>query len=292
VAAGGRDVARIAGIIGADRPVRLGSDRLGAGDDAGERRPQRLVEPLAERARIGVERRRAGRNRGSGGQSGGGAPEAGEAADAIDQRDSGEPVAPAAAAAQLGELAVEAALLGQGGEQGQLALLAFLEPEQMGELAADQLCRRPAGGGGGGGRDNGEPKPGVRLPHPVGRGAQEVCLAFGVGSGCGIAGGADGPPGDGQGHAVLAGLGANPQIESPIPLGRDRAARDDDSEPPRKAGERGDLRHCERPAFLPAGGAVQRHQPRLGLDQPSFGVEPAADLVRRAHAASLATAAR
>ncbi len=54
VAARRGDVAGIAGIIVADRPLALGADRLGAGDDPGERRPQRLVEPLAERARLGL----------------------------------------------------------------------------------------------------------------------------------------------------------------------------------------------------------------------------------------------
>ena len=50
--AGHGDVARIAGIVAAQRPFRLLADRLGMGDDLVERPAQRLLEPLARTAPV------------------------------------------------------------------------------------------------------------------------------------------------------------------------------------------------------------------------------------------------
>src|SRR3954467_1226959 len=46
---GAGDVPRIIGIIAPDRPLALGMDAVGIGDDAPERRAQRAIEPGAER---------------------------------------------------------------------------------------------------------------------------------------------------------------------------------------------------------------------------------------------------
>ncbi len=132
----------------------------------------------------------------------------------------------------------------------------------------------------------------VRLPHPVGAGAQEIRLALGVGRRRGPARGPGDPAGDGEVDTAFPRLGANPQVEVGLALGGDGGARDDDPEPAGEPGQRRDLGHGQRPAFLAAGGAVKRHQPRLGLDQPAVGIDPAAHGVPGAHEASLATAAR
>ena len=118
MAAGGGDVAGIAGIIAAQRPFRLGAQPLGIVDDMGERRAQRLVEPLAE----GGDSRAATAAGGAGAaalgaQADGGAAKAGEAAHAVDQGHAGQQIAALAAGAQLGDLAFEAAMLGERGEQ-------------------------------------------------------------------------------------------------------------------------------------------------------------------------------
>ena len=87
-------------------------------------------------------------------------------------------IAALAAAAQLGDLAVERLVLGERGQDRQGAVAALAEAEQAGELLADQLGRIAADRGGGAGRERGQAKRVVRLPHPVGGGAQEIGLAL------------------------------------------------------------------------------------------------------------------
>jgi hypothetical protein len=184
-------------------------------------------------------------------------------------------------------------LLGQSGEQRQLAVGALLQPEQAGERLADQLGRHPARRGGGGGGQSREAQALVGFPHPVGGGAKEIRLALGLGAAPRHARRPRGPAGNVElDRSGLAGPRPHPQVEILIALGRNRGARDGDSEASREAGERGELRHRQRPLLFAAGGPVQRGEARIGLDQPPFAVDSAANGALGHHADSLARAAR
>jgi hypothetical protein len=219
------------------------------------------------------------------------AAKADEAAIAVDQGHAGKAEAAAPAVAKLGQLSFEAALLGEGGEDGKLAFLFLDQLEQTGELAADQFGRGLARRGGGGRREEGEAEAGIALPKPVGRGAEEVGLALAF-AGWGLAARRPlVPAGDGERDPVPLRSRPDPEVEVDLAVGGEGRARDGDGEPAGEPGQGRDLRDRDRPADFAAGTALKRRQPRIGLDQPPFGIDPAVDGAA-AHAASLATAAR
>ena len=72
-------------------------------------------------------------------------------------------------------------MLGERGEQRQVALPILVEAEQAGDLLADQVGGQPADRRGGARREGGDAQRVVGLPGPVGGGAQEIVLALGRG---------------------------------------------------------------------------------------------------------------
>ena len=285
------DVVGIAGIIAAERALGLGAEALGIVDDMGQRRAQSLIEALAERG-AGARRERLRRSLlhwdGFGLRDRRTA-EPCEIAAAVDQGDAGEAVAGQAATAQLDGLAVKAAMLGQSGQDRQAAVRIFEEAEQAGELLADEGGGRGADGRTGAGRQSGEAQAVVRLPGPVGGGAQEIGLTLLQRRRRGRARRAADPAGDGEGDLRPFRRGADPEIQILLAIGGDGGARDGDAEALGKAGKRGDLRHGEHAAGAATGLRLQSRQLRIGLDQPAIGVEPAGnDLRLAAHAASAA----
>ena len=183
-------------------------------------------------------------------------------------------------------------MLGERGQDRQRAFAALAEAEQASELLADQIGRIAADRGGGAGRERGQAQRVVRLPHPVGRGAQEIGLALDGWRGGGLPGLATSPAGDGERDLVAVRLGADPKIDVMLPIGGDGGAADRDAETTREPGQRGELRHGEHSARIPAGLGVKSGQRRIGGDQPAFGVDSALHGDRVAHAASEAGRAR
>ena len=238
------------------------------------RSPNAALSTPAGAASAGLSARPRRRRRGSG-----------EAAGAVDQRYAREREAAVAAAPQLGGLAVERLVLGQSGEDRQGAVRILLEAEQAGELLAQKRGRRAADRGRGTGRQSGEAERVVRLPGPVGCGAQEIGLALARRNRRGRARRPAGPARNGERDLLPLGRGAHPQIDVAVAVGGNGGARDGDAEPLGEPGERGDLRHGEHAAFAPAGLLVQGGECRIGGDQAAVGVEPAGDGVELGGAA-------
>ena len=188
-------------------------------------------------------------------------------------------------------------MLGERGQDRKRAVRALAEAEQAGELPADQIGRVAADRGGGARREQGEPQAVVRLPHPVGGGAQEIGLALGRRGRRGRARRSRRPAGDGERDLVAFGRGADPEIEILLAVGGERGAGNGDAEPAGEPGQRRDLRDGEHAAFVAAGRGLQRGERRIGRDQPALGIDPADHFLvaacgRGAHAASAEGRAR
>jgi murein DD-endopeptidase MepM/ murein hydrolase activator NlpD len=113
-------------------------------------------------------------------------------------------------------------MLGERGQNRQRTAIALAETEQTGKLLADQFGGRTGDSGGGGAGEGGKAQRVVRLPGPVGRGTQEIGLAFGRRGRRGGLGRSGAPAGDRKRHFVSGRIGPHPEVDVAVAIGSDR----------------------------------------------------------------------
>jgi hypothetical protein len=176
----------------------------------------------------------------------------------------------------------------------QSAVRSLAEAKEVDQPSADQLAGGPPQRARAGRRDLGQGQGFVCLKGPIGCSALEIRLSFGLGSVGRTGGEANGPTADLKRDILPVRLGPYPQIDIAFAIGGDGGAGDGDAEPACEPGKGSDLRNGQCAAGTAAGMLMQSEQWRVGLDQPPFRVDAAADRLgsQHAHAASAEVRAR
>ena len=283
MATGSSDVARITGIVAAQRAIATFDDLVGGGDDPVERGTQRTVEFGVEaiarngcagsrgRTRaVGDERQRRVRWQCASG-------EPGELARLIAQHFTGQEEDDRRNIARRGLLARERGAPGKPREQRKGAVVILVELEIAGQRLAHRLGRIDLEPLGEVRSQRGQFQFGVSRPFAGRRIARHGRI---------IVGGEDqveprrggrtrAPTFDRQHDLVAVERSADPQVIILARAGGDDRSGDGHAELAREPGDGGDLRQSEARAQPRAGFGLERRQRRVGGDQPAFAVQPA-----------------